>query len=134
MIQKSETIGDLHKLLLVYRAASDLNKHSLPDELVPHYLLFLGKLGGPTTYFSYYWDANGPRFKESPIRDLVECGDLASSDDKYHFLTPKGIKYTEELLTKTSEIYESIKIILPHLTKIENELPFLSRLLPLIHD
>jgi len=130
MTQKPETIGDLHKVLLVYRAASDLNKHSLPDELVPHYLLFLGKLGGPTTYFSHYWDENGPRFKESPIKDLVECGDLASSDGKYHFLTPKGTKCTEELLVKASETYESIKRVLPHLINIEHELPFLSELLP----
>jgi len=130
MAQKLETIGDFHKLLLIYRCASDLNKHSLPDELVPHYLLFLGEFGGPSTYFSYYWNANGPSFKESPIRDLVECGDLASSDGKNHFLTSKGIKYTEELLVKASGTYESIKKILPHLIKIENELPFLSQLLP----
>jgi hypothetical protein len=129
MSQILETIGDFHKLLLVYRAASDLNKHSLPSELVPHYLWFLGELGGPKSYFSYYWDANGPRFKESPIRDLVECGDLATNDGKYHFLTPKGVKYTEELLNKAPETYETIKRVLPHLIKIESELPFLSMLL-----
>lgn len=134
MAQELETIGDLKRLLLVYRAASELNKHSLSDELVPHYLLFLRKLGGPETYFSYYWDVNGPRFKESPIKDLVECGHLASSDGKTHFLTAKGVKYAEECLSKAPKLYDSIKGVLPHLINIENELPFLSMLLSQLSD
>jgi hypothetical protein len=130
---QEKDLNDFQKLLLVYRVASDLRKYSIEDKLVPHYLLFLNKLGGPKTNFSYYNGVDGPYFKESPIRDLREGGNLASSDGKNHFLTPKGAKYTEELVVefpKTYEsTYESIKRILPHLINVENELPFLSQLL-----
>jgi hypothetical protein len=128
VIEEAKSLGDRNNVLLLYRIASDLGKHSLPDELVPIYLLGLQKLADIPTYYSYHWYGLPHFSDENPIRELELGNDLASYDGKNHFLTPKGVKYTEKLLATAPKTCEAMKEALPHLINIEHEMQYLWRL------
>jgi len=119
------------RVVLVYRAGSDLCHHALKNSALPCYLLALNEAArneGRKDVITNYEYGRVTDFyfqHEHPINQLREAGFLAELHG-HSFLTPAGVFETEKLKKSREETYNFISQKMRLLIPVEKYLPELS--------